>query len=75
MGLKQEISELPLVVSRQSQYLAVRRNVGMDLLVQRFAAELRRFKREPAYAALNARYAGAGDGFRTAVEQQEHSTP
>jgi len=38
----------------------VRRNAGMDLLVQRFSAELKRFKREPAYAELSARY-GAGD--------------
>lgn len=75
LGLEQQISELPLVVSRQSQYLAVRRNVGMDLLSQRFAAELRRFKREPAYAALNARYMGSDEHFRSAVEQQEHSTP
>ena len=28
----------------------------MDLLVQRFGAELKRFKREPAYAELSARY-------------------
>ena len=74
LGLEQQISELPLVISRQSQYLAVRRNVGMDLLAQRFAAELRRFKREPAYAELHARYASAGENFQPAVEQQERST-
>ncbi|KJK19870.1 ABC transporter substrate-binding protein [Pseudomonas sp. 2(2015)] len=73
LGLEQQISELPLVISRHSQYLAVRRNVGMDLLAQRFAAELRRFKREPAYAALHARYAGTAENFPTAVEQQESS--
>lgn len=56
-GLEDQIEELPLVVSRDQQFLAVRRNAGMDLLVQRFAAELRRFKQEPAYAALLARYA------------------
>ena len=28
----------------------------MDLLVQRFGAELKRFKREPAYAQLSAKY-------------------
>jgi polar amino acid transport system substrate-binding protein len=28
----------------------------MDLLVQRFSAELKRFKREPAYAELSVRY-------------------
>lgn len=56
-GLEDQIEELPLVVSRDQQFLALRRNAGMDLLVQRFAAELRRFKQEPAYAALLARYA------------------
>ena len=40
------------------QRLAVRRGAGMDLLVQRFAAELKRFKQEPGYAALSARYGG-----------------
>ncbi|ROM81799.1 amino acid ABC transporter substrate-binding protein [Pseudomonas brassicacearum] len=59
MQLGDQITENPTVVSRQSQYLAVRRNAGMDLLVQRFGAELKRFKREPAYAELSARY-GAG---------------
>jgi polar amino acid transport system substrate-binding protein len=75
LGLDQQISELPLVVSRQSQYLAVRRDAGMDNLIQRFNAELNRFKQEPAYAALNARYTGAEENFRTTVEQQERSTP
>ncbi|MNY63265.1 hypothetical protein D3C86_2001980 [compost metagenome] len=75
LGLDEQISELPLLVSRQSQYLAVRRNAGMDLLMQRFDAELRRFKAEPAYAALNARYDKGADNFRTTVEQQERSTP
>ncbi len=58
LGLEEEIEELPIVVSRDKQYLAVRRHAGMDLLIQRFAAELRRFKQEPAYAALIAHYAG-----------------
>ncbi|QBZ92343.1 transporter substrate-binding domain-containing protein [Pseudomonas viciae] len=56
MQLGDQITENPTVVSRQSQYLAVRRSAGMDLLVQRFGAELKRFKREPAYAELSARY-------------------
>ncbi|NUT86709.1 transporter substrate-binding domain-containing protein [Pseudomonas corrugata] len=56
MQLGDQISENTTVVSRQSQYLAVRRKAGMDLLVQRFSAELKRFKREPAYAELSARY-------------------
>ena len=74
LGLEQEVGELPLVVSQQHQYLAVRRNVGMDLLAQRFAAELRRFKKEPAYAALSARYDSAAIKNQPAVEQQERST-
>ncbi|KHK65173.1 amino acid ABC transporter substrate-binding protein [Pseudomonas fluorescens] len=56
LRLGDQITENPVVVSRQSQYLAVRRRAGMDLLVQRFGAELKRFKHEPAYAELSARY-------------------
>ncbi|MGY2291505.1 substrate-binding periplasmic protein [Pseudomonas sp. SDO528_S397] len=74
LGLSGQITEAPQVISRQAQFLAVRRGAGMDLLVQRFAAELKRFKQEPAYAALSAKYAGTGDSV-TAVEQQESSTP
>ena len=62
MGLQDDISQLPVVLSRNRQFLAVRRNAGMDLLVQRFAAEMKRFKREPAYAKLLARYAGSSAG-------------
>ncbi|MCY1412766.1 Bacterial extracellular solute-binding protein, family 3 [compost metagenome] len=90
LGLENRISEIPVVISRQKQYLAVRRNVGMDLLAQRFAAELKRFKREPAYAQLSARYAGQHGALqspytaipepshleaRQTVEQQESSAP
>ncbi|MDE1167105.1 MAG: transporter substrate-binding domain-containing protein [Pseudomonas sp.] len=57
LGLQGQVSALPAVISREKQYLAVRRGAGMDLLIQRFAAELRRFKREPAYTELLARYA------------------
>ena len=59
LSIRSKITENPTVISHQSQYLAVRKNAGMDLLVQRFGAELKRFKREPAYAELSARY-GAG---------------
>lgn len=59
LNIRDQISENPTVISRQSQFLAVRRNAGMDLLVQRFGAELKRFKREPAYAELSARYGAA----------------
>ncbi|KTC62862.1 amino acid ABC transporter substrate-binding protein [Pseudomonas fluorescens ABAC62] len=76
-GMTDKVSLAPLVVSRQQQYLAVRRGAGMDLLVQRFAAELKRFKQEPAYAALSARY-GAIQAITASgdtVEQQESSAP
>lgn len=56
LQLQDQVEQYPTVIARESQYLAIRRNAGMDLLVQRFGAELRRFKREPAYAALVARY-------------------
>ncbi|KPA95855.1 MULTISPECIES: substrate-binding periplasmic protein [Pseudomonas] len=59
LNLQEQIAQYPSVISRNRQYLALRRNAGMDLLMQRFNAELKRFKREPAYAELNARYAGA----------------
>ncbi|WP_207863775.1 MULTISPECIES: transporter substrate-binding domain-containing protein [Pseudomonas] len=59
LNIRNQITENPTVISRQSQFLAVRRNAGMDLLVQRFGAELKRFKREPAYAELSARYGAA----------------
>ncbi|MCU7246714.1 substrate-binding periplasmic protein [Pseudomonas koreensis] len=82
LDIRDKITENPTVISRQSQFLAVRRNAGMDLLVQRFGAELKRFKREPAYAELSARYGadpslGVPQGTATAsgktVEQQERS--
>lgn len=59
LNIRSLITENPTIISRQSQFLAVRRNAGMDLLVQRFGAELKRFKREPAYAELSARYGAA----------------
>lgn len=80
-GLEGKVSQAPLVVSRQQQFLAVRRGAGMDLLVQRFAAELKRFKQEPAYATLSAKYSGMRaqttpiTSPRHAVEQQESSAP
>ena len=75
LGLEGKVSQAPIVVSRQQQYLAVRRGAGMDLLVQRFAAELKRFKQEPAYAALSAKYGGIQviTAPEHTVEQQESS--
>ncbi|MCK6188983.1 transporter substrate-binding domain-containing protein [Pseudomonas sp. EYE_354] len=77
MALEDKVSQAPLVVSRQQQYLAVRRGAGMDLLVQRFAAELKRFKQEPAYATLSAKYGGipAITASERTVEQQESGAP
>lgn len=58
LKLRDQVSQLPTVLSTREQFLALRRNAGMDLLVQRFGAELKRFKREPAYAQLVAHYTG-----------------
>ncbi|SDS54278.1 amino acid ABC transporter substrate-binding protein, PAAT family [Pseudomonas asplenii] len=58
LNLQEQIAQYPTVISRNRQYLALRRNAGMDLLMQRFNAELKRFKREPAYTELLARYTG-----------------
>ena len=74
MGLQGKVSALPLVVNRQQQYLAVRRGAGMDQLALRFSIELKRFKREPAYAQLVARYshaAGLAGAADKTVEQHE----
>ncbi|MFJ3486989.1 substrate-binding periplasmic protein [Pseudomonas sp. NPDC090202] len=83
LKLRDQISQLPTVINRRDMFLALRRNVGMDLLMQRFSAELRRFKHEPAYAQLVTRYTGeppapaqapqASDDGLKAVEQHERS--
>ncbi|WEK09598.1 MAG: transporter substrate-binding domain-containing protein [Candidatus Pseudomonas colombiensis] len=81
LKIRDQVTENPFVLTRQGQFLAVRRNAGMDLLVQRFAAELKRFKREPAYAELSARYGARLKGStppatsEKTVEQQESSVP
>lgn len=64
LNLQEQIAQYPTVISRNRQYLALRRNAGMDLLMQRFSAELKRFKHEPAYAQLNARYTGLPDAVK-----------
>lgn len=56
LGLSAAIDHHPRVVSRDRLYLGLRRNAGLDALRRDFGRELRRFKREPAYAELNARY-------------------
>ncbi|MEW9681223.1 substrate-binding periplasmic protein [Pseudomonas sp. TE50-2] len=73
LGLEQTVEELPLVVSRRPQYLGLARKPGREQLARAFSEELRRFKQEPAYAAISARYLGNQD-FPFAVEQQERGT-
>ncbi|MRF42273.1 transporter substrate-binding domain-containing protein [Escherichia coli] len=74
LGLQQQVKELPLVINRQAQYLGLARKPGREALAQAFAAELRRFKQEPAYAAISNRYTGDIGNILNAVEQQESST-
>ncbi len=74
LGLQQQVEELPLVISRQAQYLGLARKPGREVLAQAFAVELRRFKQEPAYAAISSRYTGDIGNILNAVEQQESST-
>lgn len=74
MGLEQQIEALPLVVSRQPQYLGLARKPGREALAQAFAEELRRFKQEPAYGAIMDHYTHDPEAVANAVEQQESST-
>ena len=55
-GLDKHVRQHPRVISRDQMYLGLRRDAGFEELARRFPNELRRFKREPAYAALQARY-------------------
>jgi polar amino acid transport system substrate-binding protein len=75
LKVRDQITQSPNAISREPQYLALRKNVGMDLLVQRFGAELKRFKHEHAYAELNAKYGSDADVTSSiaekTVEQQE----
>lgn len=52
LGMEQQLDAHSTVISRDNLYLGIRRNAGLDNLAERFARELKRFKREPAYAAL-----------------------
>ena len=56
LGLEGKISHHNQVISRDYLYLGLKRRDGMEAFAQRFSDELRRFKSEPAYAALSARY-------------------
>lgn len=56
MGIQSDVGHHPQVISRDQLYLGLRRADGMQALAQRFSNELQRFKGEPAYARLSARY-------------------
>lgn len=73
LGLEGQVQELPLVISRHPQYLGLANKPGRERLAQAFADELRRFKQDPAYAAINARYDSDLGNIPDAVEQHEHS--
>jgi len=74
LGLEQQVEELPLVISRQPQYLGLARKPGREQLAQAFTEELRRFKQEPAFEAIIEHYIGDAGVLLGAVEQQESST-
>lgn len=57
LGLDGEIAYNATSVGHDSLHLALRKTPKMRILARDFAAELRRFKREPAYQALQRRYA------------------
>ena len=56
LGLAEQVAHHPRPVGEDPLYLAFRRTPELGELAQRFAEELRRFKREPAHATLQARY-------------------
>ncbi|AGZ33266.1 amino acid ABC transporter substrate-binding protein [Pseudomonas sp. SWI6] len=74
LGLERQVEELPLMISRQAQYLGLARKPGREDLARHFSEELQRFKQEPAYAAINNRYSDDFGNIPGAVEQQERST-
>jgi polar amino acid transport system substrate-binding protein len=61
MGLGAQLGYNRKAVGEDRLYLALRRTPELTALAERFASELRRFKREPAYARLQARYAEPAD--------------
>ena len=61
MGLGAQLGYNPKPVGEDRLYLALRRTPELAALAERFASELRRFKREPAYAHLQARHAEPAD--------------
>ena len=57
LGLGRKISYNATPVGHDHLYLALARTAELRALAQAFSEELRRFKAEPAYAELQARYA------------------
>lgn len=57
MGIEGQIDYHRKRLGRDHLYLALRKDPALQPLAQAFARELRRFKREPVYARLQARYA------------------
>lgn len=74
LGLEQQVEELPLVISRQAQFLGLARKPGREQLALAFSEELRRFKQEPAFEAIIEHYIGDAGDLAGTVEQQESST-
>jgi len=74
LNLEQQIEPLPLVIGNEPQYLGLARKQGREGLAQAFADTLRQFKREPAYAAIMARYAESNLAIPDTVEQHDDST-
>ncbi|WP_028629565.1 MULTISPECIES: ABC transporter substrate-binding protein [Pseudomonas] len=60
MGLEDEVGQHAKVISRDHLYLAFRRLPRLEGLAERFGEALRRFKQEPEYAQLIARYQEPG---------------
>lgn len=56
LGLVDQVDHNRKVIGRDHLYLALRRDPALLQLASAFARELRRFKREPAYARLQKRY-------------------
>jgi polar amino acid transport system substrate-binding protein len=79
LNIRDQITENPTVISRQSQYLAVRRNAGMDLLVRAAPNSSASSANRPTPSSAHAT-APPGPpvnpqrlGHRKTVEQQESS--
>ncbi|WP_044871095.1 transporter substrate-binding domain-containing protein [Pseudomonas sp. LFM046] len=63
LGLQDQVGQHSRVVGHDRLYLAFRRHPDLEGMAQRFDEELRRFKQEPAFVQLQARYREpAGDG-------------